>query len=163
MLAFWHGEQLALLPARPAGPLIAPISLSADGRLQARIMARLGVDDAPGSSSRGGLGAARRLIRALRRGAVVLLAVDGPRGPRHAVKPGAAFIARATEAPVHPVGVAVRRGRRLQRAWDRFLLPLPFTRVHVVFGPPIVLGEAPEEAIARGIAAAMRAAADAAT
>lgn len=158
VLAFWHGDQLALLPARPRARLIAPISLSADGRLQARVMARLGVEDAPGSSSRGGLGAARRLIRTVRAGAVALMAVDGPRGPRGSVKRGAAAVARASRAPVHPVGVAVRRGRRLARAWDRFLLPCPFTRVVVVFGPPVDLTANPEAAIAAGIEAACAAA-----
>lgn len=137
VLAFWHGDQLALLRARPQGPLIAPISASRDGRLQARIMARFGVADAPGSSSRGGLGAARALLRALRGGAVALVAVDGPRGPARIAKPGAAFLSRRAGVPLRPVGVAVRRGRRLRKAWDRFVLPLPFTRVVVVFGPPV--------------------------
>lgn len=161
VLAFWHGEQLPLLPARPSGILVAPISLSADGRLQARVMARLGIGEAPGSSSRGGLGAARRLIRAVRGGAVALMAVDGPRGPCQVVKPGAAFVARATGAPLHPVGVAVRRGHRLRRSWDRFLLPLPFTRVVIVFGPPVELATDAEVAIAEGIASATRAATEA--
>ncbi len=137
VVAFWHGDQLPLFGQRPRGALVAPVSLSRDGRLQARILARLGIAEAPGSSSRGGSRAARGLLRAVRRGAVALMAVDGPRGPRHEVKPGVVFLARLSGAPVWPVGVAVARGRRLKRAWDRYLLPLPFTRAWVVVGEPL--------------------------
>lgn len=158
LVAFWHGDQLPLFGQRPPGRLVAPISLSRDGRLQARVLARLGIADAPGSSSRGGSRAARVLLRAVRRGAVALMAVDGPRGPRHEVKPGVVFLARASGAPVWPVGVAVGRGLRLKRAWDRYLLPLPFTRAWVVVGEPLRFGpdtdaETARAALAAGLAA----------
>ena len=148
LVAFWHGDQLALLGQRPPGELVAPISLSRDGRLQAAVMRRLGIAEAPGSSSRGGARAARGLLRALARGAVALLAVDGPRGPRHVVKPGVVFLARRSGLPVWPVGVAVGAGRRLASPWDRFLLPRPFTRTWVVVGAPLTMAADadPEEA-----------------
>lgn len=136
LVAFWHGDQLPLLGHRPDGPLIAPVSLSADGRLQARILARLGIDHVSGSSSRGGAAALRGLWRALRGGALALMAVDGPRGPRGAVKPGIIHLARRSGLPIFPVAVAVRRGHRLRRAWDRYLLPCPFTRGVVRVGDP---------------------------
>jgi lysophospholipid acyltransferase (LPLAT)-like uncharacterized protein len=137
LVAFWHGDQLPLLGQRPMGDVVAPISASRDGRLQAAILGRLGVGDVPGSSSRGGAAAARGLLRALSRGAVALMAVDGPRGPRGLVKPGVVYLAGHVGAPVFPVAVAVARGRRLRRAWDRYLLPLPFTRTVVVVGEPL--------------------------
>jgi lysophospholipid acyltransferase (LPLAT)-like uncharacterized protein len=159
LVAFWHGDQLPLLTIRPAGRLVAPISLSRDGRLQAAIMARFGIGDIPGSSSRGGASAARGLLRALGQGALALIAVDGPRGPRGQAQPGALFLARQTGLPLWPVGVAVRRGRRL-RAWDRFLLPCPFTRTVVVVGEPLHFDRADHDP-AR-LEAALRAAAQAA-
>jgi len=136
LVAFWHGDQLPLLGQRPPGPLVAPVSLSEDGRLQARVLARLGIDHVSGSSSRGGAAALRGLWRALRRGALVLMAVDGPRGPRGEVKPGVIYLARRTGLPIWPVGIAVARGRRLHSAWDRYLLPRPFTRGVVRVGDP---------------------------
>lgn len=141
LVAFWHGDQLPLIGQRPAGRLVAPVSLSADGRLQAQIVGRLGIEHVSGSSSRGGARALRGLWRALGGGAIGLVAVDGPRGPRGVVKPGVVYLARRLGVPVWPVGVAVRRGRRLRRAWDRYLLPLPGTRVVVVFGEPWRPGE----------------------
>lgn len=136
LVAFWHGDQLPLLGERPAGRLVAPVSLSADGRLQALILARLGIEHVSGSSSRGGAVALRGLWRALRAGALALVAVDGPRGPRGVVKPGVIYLARRTGLPIWPAGVAVSRGRRLRRAWDRYLLPCPFARAVVRVGAP---------------------------
>ena len=78
LVAFWHGDQLPLLGQRPGGPMIAPVSLSADGRLQARILARLGIESADGSSSRGGVRALLGLLKGLRRRAVVLICLLHP-------------------------------------------------------------------------------------
>ena len=137
VIAFWHGDQLPLLRARPAGDVFAPISLSRDGRLQAQILWRLGIGDVPGSSSRGAFGALRGLLRVVGRGGQALIAVDGPRGPRGEAKPGGVHVARRLGVPIWPVGVAVQRGARLRRAWDRFLLPLPFTRIVIRVGEPL--------------------------
>lgn len=134
IVAFLHGDQLPLFRVRPAPPVVAPVSLSRDGALQAAILAGLGIRSVRGSSSREGHRAARGLLRALAGDEIVVLAVDGPRGPRGVAKAGAGFLAARSGAPIHPVGVAVGGGRRLRRAWDRYLLPLPFTRAVVWVG-----------------------------
>ncbi len=136
LVAFWHGDQLPLLGARPAGRLVAPVSTSPDGRLQEVVLRRIGIDGVRGSRGHGGAAALRGLVRALRKGAVALMAVDGPSGPRGQVKPGVVYLAQRTGLPVWPVAVAVKRGRRLRRAWDRYLLPRPFTRTVVLVGDP---------------------------
>lgn len=159
LVAFWHGDQLPLFGVRPATQLVAPVSLSRDGRLQAAILARLGIRRVDGSSSRGGARAALGLLRALRGGAVALMAVDGPRGPRGVVKPGVVYLARRAAVPIWPVGVAVRRGRRLARAWDRYLLPRPFTRTVVVVDEPVrVAPGATDEEVLRDLTARLEAA-----
>lgn len=156
VLVFWHGDQFPLLAVRPAAA-VAPVSLSRDGTLHAGILEALGITCVRGSTSRGGANAARGLVRALLAGAPVLIAVDGPRGPRGTVAPGAAFLARRTGAPVQAVGVAVAHGHRLRRAWDRFLLPCPFTRTIVVVSEPIsAANEEAPEAFAVRIAEALR-------
>ncbi|MCK6569564.1 DUF374 domain-containing protein [Myxococcota bacterium] len=137
VLVFWHGDQFPLLAVRPQPPVAAPVSLSRDGTLHAGLLEGLGITCIRGSTSRGGARAARGLVRALLVGSPVLVAVDGPRGPRGTVAPGAAFLARRTGAPVQAVGVAVARGHRLRRAWDRFLLPCPLTKTIVVVSEPL--------------------------
>ena len=158
LLAFWHGDQLALLGARPPGNLVAPISMSRDGDVQVEVMARFGIAAIRGSSSRGGTAALRGLLRALRRGDSALMAVDGPRGPRGVVKPGIIYLAARTGLPIYPVSVVVRRGHRLVRPWDRFLLPCPWTRTVVCFGPAWHPSPAPPEDQCRALATAIEAA-----
>jgi lysophospholipid acyltransferase (LPLAT)-like uncharacterized protein len=45
--------------------------------------------------------------------------------------------ARATGAVLVPLTGRVHRGMVFRRAWDRFALAWPFTRVEVVLGAPI--------------------------
>jgi hypothetical protein len=55
---------------------------------------------------------------------------DGPRGPCYDFKPGAVIVPRRTGAPVILVGGDFTRAWRLG-SWDRFYLPLPFSRVRM--------------------------------
>jgi hypothetical protein len=132
---FWHGTQMALL-ARPRRPTAVLVSLSKDGQLQAGVMRRHGMIVVRGSSSRRAAGGLRGLLRELARGRDIAFAVDGPRGPRHSVKPGALVCAQRSGAKLVPLGVHASSAITL-RAWDRFLIPLPFSRVDIVIGKPV--------------------------
>ena len=70
-------------------------------------------------------------------GADAAFAVDGPRGPRGVVKGGAVVAARAAGAVLVPMAGVVHRGLVLRRAWDRFAIAWPFTRVDVALGDPV--------------------------
>src|SRR6478735_2064563 len=83
-LAFWHGQQFALLRWRRRRATVALVSLSRDGQMQA-----------------------------------------------------AALPARLSGGLVVPMASACSSLRVLTRTWDRFELPLPFSRVVVVLGAPI--------------------------
>ena len=132
--AFWHGQQMALVAARRDTPLTTLVSLSRDGELQASVMRRLGLDVVRGSSTRGGARGLRGMIRAVRAGSDAAFAVDGPRGPAHRAKQGALVVSELAQAPVVPVASAARRVWVLQRAWDRFEIPFPFTTVTIAVG-----------------------------
>ncbi len=147
VLAFWHGTQWPLLAWRRRGPTVVLVSLSRDGALQARALSLQGLRVVRGSSSRGGARGLAALVRTMKRdGADAAFAVDGPRGPRGEVKAGVVAAARATGAVVVPMTGRVHRGMVFPRAWDRFTLAWPFTRVEVVLGAPIE----PEARDARG-------------
>jgi lysophospholipid acyltransferase (LPLAT)-like uncharacterized protein len=136
LVVFWHGDQLALLGQRPSGELVAPISLSDDGSLQVGVMKDFGISAVRGSANRGAIGVVRGLLKALRDGAVCLIAVDGSRGPRREAKPGAIYLSQRSRKPIWVAGVAVARGHRLRRTWDHFLLPCPGTRTVVAIEGP---------------------------
>jgi lysophospholipid acyltransferase (LPLAT)-like uncharacterized protein len=139
----WHGRIL-LVPwlnarlrrsHRARCPVVLT-SLSRDGDLLARYVRSFGLSVVRGSSSRGGDVGLRELIEAVRRGLDVAIVPDGPRGPSERLQPGVVMLAASTGAPVVPLAVGARPCRRL-RSWDRFLVPWPFARSVLVFGPPV--------------------------
>ena len=162
VLSFLHGTQWPLLAWRRRGPTVVLVSLSADGELQSRALRLQGLSVVRGSSSRGGARGLAALVRAMKRGrADAAFAVDGPRGPYGVVKAGAILAARATGAVLVPMGSAMTRGLVLRRAWDRFAIAWPFTRVTVVLGAPLEPATADaRDRLEAAIAAVNRAAAE---
>jgi len=137
VFCFWHGRQAGLFAHPRPRPVSVLASLSRDGALQARILARLGFDVHRGSSSRGGAAGLKSLIGALRRGADAAFAVDGPRGPLHRAKPGAILAAKAADAAIVPITVRASRRWVFGKAWDEYALPKPFAVVEIVRGTAI--------------------------
>jgi lysophospholipid acyltransferase (LPLAT)-like uncharacterized protein len=145
ILCFWHGEQLPLLCFRRRRPTVALVSHSADGQLQARALAVQGLRIERGSSSRGGARGLVAIVRRLARGEDAAFALDGPRGPRGTVRPGAAAAARLSSGFLVPMGSAAPHGLTLHRTWDQFRIPLPFSRVAVRLGEPLGPATSDEE------------------
>jgi lysophospholipid acyltransferase (LPLAT)-like uncharacterized protein len=114
------------------------VSRSTDGELIARTVARLGIDSTRGSSSRGGVSGLKTLLRKAAEGWDIAFTPDGPRGPLRDVQPGVILAAAAAGLPIQPVAVAASRAKLL-RSWDRFLVPLPFSTVHLVYGEPLTV------------------------
>lgn len=141
----WHGR-LFMSPtwAPPGRRTVAMISNNADGELIAGVVGWFGVDAVRGSTydrakrrDKGGREAYAGAAEALGgHDAVVAITPDGPRGPRMRAQIGAAMLSIETRAPILPVAFATRRGVVL-KSWDRFLLPFPFGRGALVFGPPL--------------------------
>jgi hypothetical protein len=155
-LCFWHGQQFALLRWARSQRMAALVSRSRDGELVAAVLARLGIASARGSSSRGGAAALKAIVRKLRDRMDAAFAVDGPKGPARVVRSeagnvGAALAARLAGGVVVPMAAASARCHVFARAWDRFELPLPFTRVAVVLGAPIEPAEATPEVLQAAI------------
>jgi lysophospholipid acyltransferase (LPLAT)-like uncharacterized protein len=61
---------------------------------------------------------------------------DGPRGPFQQAASGAAFVAAKTGYPLLPITFSATRHKRL-RSWDRFMIPLLFSRIVFVADDPI--------------------------
>jgi lysophospholipid acyltransferase (LPLAT)-like uncharacterized protein len=136
IVAFWH-EQLVLMPCFGWWPRVCiMISQHRDGELIARAVRPLGIEAVRGSSTRGGRGALRKILRAYEEGASLAWTPDGPRGPRRVAKRGVIHTARATGALIVPVAAAARWHRRLG-SWDRMILPWPGSRLVFVVGRPL--------------------------
>lgn len=153
----WHGRMLAMMPleghvGRNIGVLVSP---SDDGGLAKTALQKFRCQVVRGSLSRRGATAMREMLELLQSGGQLVLTPDGPRGPRHSVNSGAAWLARATGAPIVPLSVGVNRAWRL-RSWDRMCIPKPFARVTVHYGDPIHIAQAVSDDELERISAAMR-------
>ncbi len=74
------------------------------------------------------------LITALKRGNQAALTVDGPLGPNEKVKPGIFMIAGKSGATIYPAGIGMQRSVTMHYRWDKFRLPLPFSKVVAICG-----------------------------
>lgn len=111
-------------------PVTALISTSKDGAWLVAFFRLMGVTAVRGSSSRRGAAALVALTRTMRSGNHAGITPDGPKGPALEFKAGAVSLARLTRADFVVMGIRYHACRRL-RSWDRFALPVPFSRVDV--------------------------------
>jgi lysophospholipid acyltransferase (LPLAT)-like uncharacterized protein len=149
LICLWHGRMLVGLEHYAARGWSVLVSPSDDGELSQRMLASAGYRVVRGSTSRGGARALREMLAGLEAGSAVILTPDGPRGPRHAMNPGVAWMARASGLPVHPLGVACDAAWRLA-SWDAFTIPKPRARVVFVWAEPLTVARGGgEDALAR--------------
>ncbi|MBI2194749.1 MAG: lysophospholipid acyltransferase family protein [Planctomycetes bacterium] len=137
----WHSRLLLGMYAYRGHGICVLVSQSRDGEILARALDRFGFQTTRGSSSRGGLSSLKQLARTLKSGQDVMVAPDGPRGPREQAQLGAVQLACLTGAPIIPWTWAGNRILRLG-SWDRLRVPLPFGRCKFWIGRPL---EVPRE------------------
>lgn len=153
--AFWHGR-LLMLPislrrvtraaGRPQGIAVHMlISHHGDGRLISDVLRSFDIGTIDGSTTRGGSGALRAMLRALKNGEYVSITPDAPYGPAMRLNIGIITIARLAGVPIVPMTYATSR-RRILKSWDRFHLPFPFSRGVFLWGEPISLPEGLDDA-----------------
>lgn len=131
----WHEGLFAVPTFRSVLPVTALISQSADGELISQICDLCGLATVRGSSSRGGLEAVDQLIE-VGKTSHVLIAPDGPRGPRREVKRGLVYLAAWSQMRIVPLGIAFHRAWHA-KSWDRTAVPMPFSKISLVSGPII--------------------------
>jgi len=139
---FWHNRLLGLAYTQRFKNVGILISSHFDGEIIARIVSRMGYHPLRGSSTRGG---SVGLLSMLRNEDVWHLAitVDGPRGPRGVVKPGAIYLAAKSNLHIVPISCDTSR-KWVLPSWDNFEIPKPFARVEVSMGKPFFAGNISE-------------------
>jgi hypothetical protein len=139
--AYWHQHMLfavrGLLDLRPEGMKLGfLISPSVDGVAPSMLVQKIGGHVIRGSSTHTGARALRDFYEVIVKQQISpAITPDGPRGPVHEFKPGAVLLSQLTGKPVVLVSVAASRTWRF-KTWDRFELPLPFSRVVIAYGEP---------------------------
>src|SRR5260221_14060507 len=111
--AFFHDQLLMMTYSyrgRGQGRRLAVLSSRhRDGEYVSRTLERFGHLMVRGSTSRGGVGGLKEMIRHLRADHDAAFATDGPRGPRHRVQMGVIEAARLGRAPIVPVAFAASK------------------------------------------------------
>jgi lysophospholipid acyltransferase (LPLAT)-like uncharacterized protein len=134
IFCFWHQ---CVLPCtvyfRRTGATIL-ISKSFDGELITRILQLFGFHASRGSSSRNAREGLLGLKQVIERGTPAIFTADGPRGPIYRTKMGPIKLAQMTGAPIGAFHLEPEHAW-IMRSWDRFLVPRPFTRIVVSWGP----------------------------
>lgn len=138
VLAFWHGRMLYALHLAQMWQVrtTAMVSRSQDGEFISQVSKCFGVRPTRGSTSRGGSRAMLQMVRRVQEGYVAGVTPDGPRGPRYRVQPGVITVAQKTGVPILPFAYDAE-WKKVFQSWDRFVMPLPFSRIVVVYGEPI--------------------------
>jgi len=137
VFAIFHNELFPLCYLHRNEGVIAVVSASRDGEILAGVLKDLGYSLARGSSSRQGFKAMLAAMRQMEeKGKDAVLTVDGPRGPRHVVKPGIVYLASRIKAFIVPVRVHMSTRFVFERSWDKFKLPWIWSTCRVVYGEP---------------------------
>jgi lysophospholipid acyltransferase (LPLAT)-like uncharacterized protein len=143
IFAFWHRCMISMVWLMRRRNAVVMVSTNFDGQWARRAMESIGIGTAPGSSSRGGLRALAVMAQRMGQGCDGGFAIDGPHGPRYVAKAGPVLLARRTGCPIVCFHASPERNITLEKSWDLFQVPLPFSRVAVVFSPPM---EVPRDA-----------------
>lgn len=144
IIAFWHGRLLILPAMWPRTATISMlISNHRDGEIISKAIAYFGHGTVRGSAARpgsaknrGGAQALRGMLKVLKANEYVGITPDGPRGPRMRGSDGITTVARMAGVPIIPCSYSAK-SRWALNTWDRFIIPLPFTRGVIVWGEPI--------------------------
>jgi lysophospholipid acyltransferase (LPLAT)-like uncharacterized protein len=140
VIAFWHGTMLLPWYLHGNPDVVALTSRSKDGELLAKLLKKWNYQVVRGSSSSGGEIALKIMIDHAKNNFSIALTPDGPRGPRHKFKAGAAITAKKSGLPIILVGIGYQR-KKIMKNWDKFEVPFLFTRAKVIYSAPIYLNK----------------------
>lgn len=143
IFASWHGQTHLLYPLIHGRLDMSRMVMMVVGDERAVTLTRfakmVGITAFPVAGEDQSMSGARnflRLVQLLHGGRYSYMTPDGPNGPPRMAKDGVAFLAERAGALVVALGGFTRSCYRLRR-WDRYALPLPFSRVYASVRPPI--------------------------
>lgn len=130
---FWHKNMLIGWNLFKNKGYSALVSQSKDGQILSNILYKWNYDIVRGSSSKGGKEAIDTIINSKNVNSIVITP-DGPRGPSMEIKNGPLILSNKTSLPIIPVNINYLNKRVLKKSWDKFEVPLPFSKCIISFG-----------------------------
>ena len=138
IICAWHNDIYFSTWLLKEMNLTALISSSRDGEYINQVLSGFGFRAVRGSSTRGGIGAMKNLVRCLKEGHSIAITPDGPQGPIHKVQEGIIALAKMTGAPIIPWRYEGNSCWNLN-SWDNHKIPKPFSIISSVFGQPFYI------------------------
>ncbi len=152
IFALWHQNIIGALTAYKKTPHAMIISPSKDGEIVASACRKFGHYPVRGSSSRQGGSALKGMISKLKANIPGAITVDGPKGPAHEPKKGIFELSYLARTPIVPLILLPKSYWSLEKAWDQFRIPKPFTTIYVKHGRKIIPDRSDKENSFEGIA-----------
>jgi lysophospholipid acyltransferase (LPLAT)-like uncharacterized protein len=144
IVAMWHGQHFMAPFLSHGHRAKVLISRHRDGEINAYAAERLGIGTVRGSGDhggrfdlKGGVGAFKSMLDALAEGYNMALTADIPKVARVAGL-GVIKLAQLSGRPIYPVAIATSR-RIVLKNWDRSAVNLPFGRLAIVSGDPVLV------------------------
>lgn len=138
---FWHRHIFVTIYRFKKSGARPLISLSEDGEIVSQVAEAFGMNPVRGSSSRGGARAFLALVNTIKSDTsrALLITADGPKGPPREIKDGTIRLAQKTGSAIIPVSWYASREKVFEKTWDKFKVPLPFSRITYLYGEPFVV------------------------
>jgi lysophospholipid acyltransferase (LPLAT)-like uncharacterized protein len=135
----WHGKLLynCLMLRKISKNIAVLVSSSKDGEIIATALQKLGYGLVRGSSNKDSVRSLVFMIKSLRDGKSGGFTVDGPKGPIYEVKQGIIYCAQKTGTLIVPCGAYCSSKWVIKKAWDKFEVPKPFSKITYILGEPI--------------------------
>ncbi len=129
----WHQQ---IIPAvfyffKIGAPAACMASPSDDGKIAGYVCQRLGFTVVYGSAYQSPVAVTRHALKELESTGRFALIGDGSRGPAGQLKPGVHFLANKAQVPVVFLECTQQWPLTIQKSWDRFQIPLPFSTITI--------------------------------
>lgn len=118
-------------------PMSMLTSASKDGALLSTVAEDYGMRTVRGSSHRRGAAGFRDMLRELESGCCMCITPDGPKGPRYKSRAGVIRLASVSGLPILPACIDIPSCWRINKAWDGFVIPKPFSKVTLLVREPL--------------------------
>ena len=137
MLCVWHGR--LLFPSwyiRLHTTLHIISSRHPDSEILANVLRNWGYGLIRGSTNKGGISVIKEMTEIFKKGGMIAVTNDGPKGPARIAKSGSIGLAIKNNVKIFSVTGSATKYWQI-KSWDRFMLPKPFGKIHIVVSPPI--------------------------
>ncbi|PKL85221.1 MAG: hypothetical protein CVV22_08775 [Ignavibacteriae bacterium HGW-Ignavibacteriae-1] len=135
IILFWHGLMLPGWKFYEGRDAYALVSTSKDGEILTNLLQKWDFNILRGSSSKQGKEALEQMNEIAPQG-FLLITPDGPRGPSQEMKAGAVVTSVKSQVPIYLCGIKISKKITFKKSWDKFELPLPFSKIELTFDGP---------------------------